>query len=123
MLCIASAGAVVALAASSFTLGWTHSVERTEWLERWEVTPAGLQLFEASVEGSGAGIDLPADAIWSDGRWTYQPRLPPVESLTLAASGMTVTPWTLCTGRRCMTLGAESGETAKLWFGKVCEGY
>ena len=121
MLCIASAGAVVALAASSFTLGWTHSVERTEWLERWEVTPAGLQLFEASVEGSGAGIDLPADAIWSDGRWTYHPQLPPLGSVTLAASGLTPGAWLLCAdGYGCSPLGSEPEQPVRIWAAGTC---
>ena len=31
MLCIAAAGIITALATPSFTLSWTHSVERTQW--------------------------------------------------------------------------------------------
>ncbi len=121
MLCIASAGVVTALAVSSFTLEWTHSVERTQWQEEWQVTDAGLQLVEASVESSGAGIDLPDDAVLKDGRWTYRPQLPPLNSLELAASGMTASGWRLCSeGKECLTLGAQAGENLRLWSGEVC---
>ena len=121
MLCIASAGVVTALAVSSFTLEWTHSVERTQWREEWQVTDAGLQLVEASVESSGAGIALPDDAVLKDGRWTYRPQLPPLASLDLAASGMTPGGWTLCAeGKRCFKLGEQAGESLRLWTGGTC---
>jgi hypothetical protein len=122
MLCIASAGTIAALAASSFTLSWTHSVEHTQWRESWVVQGDRMQLVEASVEGAGAGIAVPADAIWADGRWSYTPTLPPVPDLNLAASGMTPSPWTLCTpGGQCMALGAEAGDAVRIWAGKGCD--
>ena len=65
MLCLATAGAVTALTASSFTLSWTHSVEKTQWREAWQALDMALQPVKASVEGAGAGIDLPADAVWA----------------------------------------------------------
>ncbi len=121
MLCIASAGMVTALAVSSFTLEWTHSVERTQWSEKWLVTEAGLQVVEASVEGPGAGIDLPDDADWADGRWSYRPRVGPLESLGLAASGMTPGAWTLCAeGQDCRVLGSVPEQDAKLWSARDC---
>ena len=30
------------LAAATFTLSWTHSVEKTRWEETWRIAPAGL---------------------------------------------------------------------------------
>ena len=123
MLCIASASVVTALAVSSFTLEWTHSVERTRWREEWRVTAAGLQVVEASVEGSGAGIDLPPDAVWADGRWSYRPRMPALQSLSLAASGMTPGAWTLCAeGYGCHVLGSTPDQAVKLWAGQSCAG-
>jgi hypothetical protein len=123
MLCIASAGVVTALAISSFTLEWTHSVEQTQWSETWLVTQAGLQLVEASVEGSGAGIDLPDDAVWADGRWSYRPQLAPLQSLSLAASGMTPGGWTLCAeGHDCHVLGSAPEQVVKLWSARDCVG-
>ena len=123
MLCIAAAGIVTALATPGFTLSWTHSVERTQWQESWMVEERGLRLVKASVEGSGAGIAVPDDAVWADGRWTYAPRLPLLESLDLAASGMTPSPWTLCPERGpCLTLGSEPGQGVRLWSGAACAG-
>ncbi len=34
-LCILAAGKTTVLAVASFTLAWTHSVERTRWIETW----------------------------------------------------------------------------------------
>jgi hypothetical protein len=121
MLCVAAAGTVVALAASSFSLSWTHSVEKTQWREAWLVLESRLQLVSARVEGPGAGIALPSDAVWADGAWTYQPTLAPVPELVLAASGATVSPWTLCQeGGACMLLGAEAGDPVRLWAADDC---
>ena len=53
-LCIAGAE-TLRLAVTAFTLAWTHSVEHVRWQEDWRVTPAGLELTAARVEGSGAG--------------------------------------------------------------------
>lgn len=121
MLCLASAGTIVALAASSFTLSWTHSVEKTLWREVWVVGEGRLDLVEASVEGAGAGIAVPDDAILRDGRWTYRPDLPPLTELVLAASGATVSPWRLClSDGSCQQIGAEAGEPVRLWVAEAC---
>ncbi|MBD8065036.1 DUF1850 domain-containing protein [Devosia sp. PTR5] len=122
MLCIASAAGVTALAVSSFSLSWTHSVEHTRWEEHWQVEERALQLVSATVEGSGAGIDLPPDARWVDGGWTYSPHLPPLPSVRLAASGATGGGWRLCTDEVCMDLGQEPGEEATLSAAPNCEG-
>jgi len=121
MLCIATAGAIVSLAASSFTLSWTHSVERTEWREHWVVGQGALHLVEASVQGSGAGIAVPPDARLEAGRWRYKPAIPPLPELVLAASGMTTSPWQLCVpGGECHMLGEEPGQDTRLWVAEVC---
>lgn len=122
MLCIVAVGAITALAATDFTLEWTHSVERTQWLENWTVEGDQLRLTAASVEGPGAGIAVPAGAVWADGRWSYVPMVPPIRSLSLAASGMTPGAWTLCAaGGQCLTLGAEASEPVRLWSGPDCD--
>ncbi|MHA6300126.1 DUF1850 domain-containing protein [Devosia sp. CAU 1758] len=121
MLCVASAGTVMALVASSFTLSWTHSVEKTQWRESWLIEGESLKLAEASVEGPGAGIAIPPDAVWADNRWTYLPRLPPLPELVLAASGMTPSPWLLCiTDGACHTLGATTDDPVRLWAAPAC---
>jgi hypothetical protein len=109
-LCIAAAGKTLVLALAGFTLSWTHSVEQTEWREAWAVTPAGFVLEEARVRGSGAGMDPGAGAQLEDGWWGWEPAAPPVPELVLAASGATVTPWTLCSGGRCFELGGQAGD-------------
>ncbi|MGP3699324.1 DUF1850 domain-containing protein [Rhodobacter sp. NSM] len=119
-LCISAGAAVLSLAVSDFTLSWTHSVERVEWWERWEVTAAGLRPVEARVEGAGAGMDLPPDAWREADGWHYIPRLPPQAEVLLAASGMTPGAWRLCAAGDCHVLGAEAGEGLRLWQAGDC---
>lgn len=114
-VCIASAGSVLTLLAGSFSLSWTHSVEKTLWIEQWRVEGGRLALTAASVQGSGAGIDLPPDAVWDGDRWTYTPGLAPLAQLHLAASGATASGWQLCAEGACYTLGAAAGEDITIW--------
>lgn len=113
-LCVATAAALLNLATSSFTLSWTHSVEKTEWQESWIIENNALVLKEARVKGSGAGMDPGEGAQLVDGWWVWQPALPPVPSLNLSASGATVSPWTLCVADECIALGEEAGEAVQL---------
>jgi len=112
--CILAAGKTTVLAASLFTLSWTHSVEKTAWEELWGVTPAGLELVQARVKGSGAGMDPGEGAVLENGWWVYRPKLPPRQSILLAASGATGSGWRLCAGRTCLTLGAEPAAPVKV---------
>ena len=48
---------------------------------------AGLQIVEARVEGSGAGMEPGEGAVLRDGWWIYKPELPPQREIVLAASG------------------------------------
>jgi hypothetical protein len=107
------------MAVSLFTLAWTHSVEKTRWEEDWRVTPAGLQIVEARIKGSGAGMEPPADAVLEDGWWVYAPQLPVQSKLRLAASGATVGGWSLCANGECLELGAVPGTEVEL---STCEG-
>lgn len=109
-LCILAAGKSLALAATAFTLSWTHSVEKTEWRESWALAAEGLVLTEARVKGSGAGMDPGEGAYERDGWWIWAPRAPAVPELVLAASGATASPWTLCTASGCLDLGATAGD-------------
>lgn len=109
LLCIAS-GKAITVAAGLFTLGWTHSVEKIEWRENWAVTADGLVLTEARVKGSGAGMEPGDGARQEDGWWVWQPEAMPLPELVLAASGATVSGWTLCDEAGCRVLGRTSGE-------------
>jgi hypothetical protein len=119
-LCILTGGRTTVLAASFFTLSWTHSIEKTRWEEDWRVTPAGLRVVEARVKGSGAGMEPPEGSVLRDGWWTYAPKLPAQASVLLASSGATGVGWKLCAGETCLDLGARFGEPVTL---RACPSY
>jgi hypothetical protein len=102
-LCLASAGVVKTLSLVAFTLAWTHSVEKVEWQEDWRVTAAGLQLVEARVKGSGAGMEPPPEARLIKGWFQWQPARAPVPEVVLGNSGA-AGEWLFCSDGRCRTL-------------------
>ena len=104
-LCLFLGGQGVVIAATFFTLAWSHSVERSEWQEDWRATPAGLEIVEARVKGSGAGMEPGAAARLSGGWWRWRPSLPPQRRLVLARSGAAGEGWRLCAAGACRTLG------------------
>ncbi|WP_295812741.1 DUF1850 domain-containing protein [uncultured Nitratireductor sp.] len=109
-ICVLAGGKALTLGAALFTLSWTHSVEKIRWEEDWRATPAGLEIVEARVRGSGAGMEPPSEAQLENGWWSYRPSLPPQAELALAASGATDSGWRLCAAGACHELGAEPGE-------------
>lgn len=111
MTCLLGGALILALSGPEFSLHWTHSVEKVEWVEQWRVEPDGLRLTGARVKGSGAGMEPGDGAILQDGWWVWSVnRLVP--ELRLAASGATGGGWRLCDGARCRELGAAAGEAA-----------
>lgn len=118
-ICLVAAGKVAVVAASAFTLSWTHSVEKTRWEEDWRLTPAGLELVAARVKGSGAGMDIPDGAVLENGAWTYRPTLAPQRALLLASSGATGQGWELCSETGCREIGVGSGAPVEI---RACEG-
>jgi hypothetical protein len=100
-LCLVIGAKQIIYATAAFTLTWTHSVEKTRWSEDWLVTPQGLQIVEASIEGSGAGMDPPPDAVFDGRYWRYKPALPPQPELRLARSGATGGDWNICFSGNC----------------------
>lgn len=114
-LCLFAAGKVTAYAATAFTLGWTHSVEKTRWEEDWHLLDDGrLTVVEARVQGSGAGMEPPEGAVLRGGWWVYTPSLPPQANLSLAASGATGGGWTVCFGDECIEVGTTPGAPVQL---------
>jgi hypothetical protein len=86
-VCIVVAQTLVAvLPTAAFTLAWTHSVEKIEWREAWQVENDRLRLTEAMVAGSGAGMEPPPGAVLVNGEWRYRPDVPPLQRLTIANS-------------------------------------
>lgn len=111
-LCILTGGKLITVAATAFTLQWTHSIEKTEWREAWSVRPVGLVLTEAWIKGSGAGMEPGEDAVLKDGWWNWRPKRRPIARLSLAASGKTISGWTLCHDGECLILGSKAGDDA-----------
>ena len=112
--CLLAGATMLALAHGGFTLEWTHSVERQDWRETWEITPDHrLRLTQAAVKGSGAGMEPGPGGHFEDGWWVWTPDLPPVPALVLAASGETPSAWTLC-ATECIALGAISGQPVRI---------
>ena len=103
------AGAVALAVSHGFTLSWTHSVERIEWVENWQVRDGRLHLTQAAIRGSGAGMEPGEGAVLKDGWWIWSPDVS-VPALSLAASGATGDGWRLCTDQGCRTLGAKAGQ-------------
>jgi len=102
-LCLASAGLVKALSIVTFTLAWTHSIEKVDWQEDWRVTPQGLELVQARVKGSGAGMEPPPEARLVGGWFQWQPARPAMPQVVLANSEA-AGEWRLCANGNCRTL-------------------
>lgn len=99
----------IVIAAGTFTLAWSHSVEKTRWEEDWLVGVAGFHLVEARIEGSGAGMEPPEGAVFADGVWHYRPPIRfQQDQLLLARSGATGGSWEICALGACRPI-PESG--------------
>jgi len=105
-LCVLTmAGALVsALAGDSFTLAWSHSVEKIRWEEDYRIAGSRFVLTAARVSGSGAGMEPPPDAILKDGQWHYVPVIDPLSQLRLARAGVTAD-YQICQNGACQELG------------------
>jgi hypothetical protein len=95
--------------ANEFTLIWQHSVEKIRWEERYQRDGGNLVLVEARIQGSGAGMEAPADAVLKNGWWSWQPRRVMTE-LTLTQSSF-VEDYSLCWRDRCRHLRELVGNT------------
>jgi hypothetical protein len=107
-LCLISAGVTKTLTVVAFTLVWTHSIEKIDWRENWRVTAQGLELVEARVKGSGAGMEPPPEARLVDDWFVWQPHRAPMPEVVLGNSGM-AGEWRLCANGRCSTLSQILG--------------
>jgi hypothetical protein len=112
-VCLLVGAMVLTLSSPDFSLHWTHSVEKVEWVEHWQVRPDGLHLVGAAVKGSGAGMEPDDSAVLQDGWWIWQTdrKLPALE---LAASGATGGGWQICDGTQCLEIGAVPGRPIRL---------
>ena len=108
-LCLASAGVVKMLSVAAFTLVWTHSIEKVDWQEDWRITSQGLELVQARIKGSGAGMEPPPEARLIDGWFRWQPRRAPMPEVVLGNSG-SAGEWRLCHDGSCRTLSDIFGQ-------------
>jgi hypothetical protein len=112
-LCLVAASMAISLPLQSFTLAWTHSIEKVRWEEDYRIWNGRLTLVEARIRGSGAGMEPPDGAVLKDGVWHYQPALPPQDRVRLTRSSY-VADYDLCWDNTCRPLKTMFGspETA-----------
>lgn len=85
------------LAGLLFSLSWTHSIEKTKWVEHWQIAGDQLVLQKTFVKGSGAGIDPAPNAVLRNGWYEWESEEPlALASISLANSGLTPDNWSLC---------------------------
>lgn len=108
MLCLISGAAIamLPLPQGTFTLAWTHSVEKIRWEEDYRLTPTGLAITQARIKGSGAGMEPPRGAVrLPGGWWSYLPAVGAQAEVSLAASDYTGD-YDICVDGNCRALGA-----------------
>jgi hypothetical protein len=103
-ICLAGAGVALHILAGAFTLSWTHTIEKTQWIEHWRVEPGRLVLAEAEVQGSGAGMEPPPDARHEGRFYVWNPD--ETRDSVVLRRDPHAGDWTLCTSARCAPLGA-----------------
>ena len=103
MLCLTAAAFSLALPLQTFTLAWTHSIEKIRWEEDYRVSGKVLILTEARVRGTGAGMDIPDQAVLRNGVWHYKPDMSEFPSLSLARSPYTAD-YELCWDGKCKSM-------------------
>lgn len=102
-LCLAAGASVVVLHVTTFTLAWTHSIEKVRWEEDYRVEGVKLIATAARVHGSAAGMEPPQGAVLKDGRWHYQPALRVHDDLRLTRSPHAAD-YEFCDNGKCRSL-------------------
>ena len=120
MICLLAGSTIAPLMAGALTLAWTHSVEKILWEEDWRQGPAGLELVEARVRGSGAGMEPPPGAQYAVGVWRWRPGVPPQHEVILRRSGATAD-WQICIAGQCRPMAAYIPPDADPVVMKTCD--
>jgi hypothetical protein len=120
LLCLATAATVVHLAAPSFTLAWNHSIEHVRWEEDYRIVGQRLELVEARIQGSAAGMEPPPDARFAGGWWHYAPKDRWHDELLLTRSPFTAD-YELCIAGRCRSLSAIAPQKEGVTRAYVCK--
>lgn len=100
----------VFIAAETFTLAWTHSIEKQRWEEDYAVLPGAtaespprLHASAARVRGSAAGMEPPEGARLVDAWFVYKPAIVHPAELRLTRSEFTPD-YELCVRGTCHPL-------------------
>ena len=121
-ICLVAGALNVFVPATSFTLAWMHSIEKIRWEEDYAVRADGLDLLEARIRGTGAGMEPPEGArLDAQGVWHYTPRVKHVPQLSLARSTYT-RDYELCIDGRCRALADYVPVAAGTTAVSPCEG-
>lgn len=96
--------------ARTFTLAWTHSIEKVRWEEDYAVMPStadghsmALAAVKARVKGSAAGMEPPEDSVLKNGWYEYTPPISSTQVLRLTRSEFTAD-YELCLATGCQPL-------------------
>ncbi|HZH12013.1 MAG TPA: DUF1850 domain-containing protein [Microvirga sp.] len=119
MMCLVAGKVVAPLMAGAMTLAWTHSVEKIAWEEDWRATPAGLEIVEARVKGSGAGMEPPPEARLVNGAYVWKPKLGPQAEVVMRRSGATAD-WRICIAGQCRPMEAYVPPDADPIVMRIC---
>jgi len=117
-LCILSGAKLTTIAISLFTLSWTHSVEKIEWQENWRINKSNLEIVEARIKGSGAGMDPPENAVLKNGWYVYKPQIGQIKELNLSTSNTDLVNWKICFSGNCTDLENNNQIPIKIY---ACE--
>jgi hypothetical protein len=120
VICLAAGAVIVPLLSDAITLAWTHSVEKVLWEEDWRSGPQGLELVEARVRGSGAGMEPPPEAKFVNGAWAWKPAVPPQQEIVMRRSGATAD-WRICIAGACRPMEAYVPPQADPVAMRACE--
>lgn len=102
-LCLVAGLITARLPVPSFTLAWTHSIEKIPWEEDWRLDADRLLLDVARIRGTGAGMEPPAGATLKAGVWYYAPTIAPIATLRLTHSPHAAA-YELCAAEDCRPL-------------------
>ena len=110
-VCLMAAGVAISLPLQTLTLAWTHSVEKLRWEEDYRLVEGRLQVVEARIRGSAAGMEPPDGAVLRNGVWHYQPALPAQKRVRLMRSSY-VADYEMCWNERCWPMADIAGPVA-----------
>jgi hypothetical protein len=102
----------VVLPLQAFTLSWTHSIEKIRWDEDYQIVGHKMEIVDARIRGSGAGMDPPDGAVLKNGVWHYKPAIGALPTMELARSPY-VADYTICWDNKCHPMAEVVGSVKR----------